>query len=99
MGTIPDPSGEEIIAIGGYYLNPETNRAEVAFAVHDKWQGKGIGTFLFKHLTRIALRYGIKGFTAEVLVQNSPMLKVFQRSRLNGRSRTGGGVVSWEFDF
>ncbi len=99
VGTIPDPSGEEIVAVGGYYLDPETNRAEVAFTVHDRWQRKGIGTFLLKHLTRIAMRYGIKGFTAEVLPQNSAMLKVFQRSELNQRSKTEGGVVSWEFDF
>ena len=81
------------------YLDPEINRAEVALTVHDRWQRKVIGTFLFKHLTRIAMHYGIKGFTAEVLPQNSRMLKVFQRSKLNKRSRTEGGVVSWEFDF
>jgi GNAT superfamily N-acetyltransferase len=99
VGTIPSPSGEEIIAIGRYYLDPRTNQAEVAFTVHDDWQRRGIGTFLFKHLTQIAKRYGIKGFTAEVLGENNAMLKVFNKTRLKKRRSMSGGVVSLEFDF
>jgi acyl-CoA hydrolase/GNAT superfamily N-acetyltransferase len=99
VGTIPDRSGEQIIAVGGYYLDPTTNRAEVAFTVHDNWQRKGIGSFLLKHLTRIAMRYGIKGFSAEVLAENRNMLEVFQQSGLKQRSRTSDGVASLEFDF
>lgn len=98
VGTIPHPSGEEIIAVGRYYLEPLTNRAEVAFTVRDDWQGKGIGTFLFRHLARIAKRYGIKGFTAEVLPENIAMLKVLRRSRFKHRRVSSDGVVSFEID-
>ena len=31
VGTLPEAHGEEIIAVGRYFLNPKTNRAEVAF--------------------------------------------------------------------
>ncbi|MEZ5276646.1 MAG: GNAT family N-acetyltransferase [Opitutaceae bacterium] len=99
VGTIPTPAGEEIIAVGRYFLDPKTNQAEIAFTVRDDWQRKGIGTFLFKHMSRIARRYGIKGFTAEVLSENSAMLNVFNKSRLKKRSHSSGGVVSLEFDF
>ncbi len=99
VGTVPSGTGEEMVAVGRYYLDPLTNQAEVAFTIHDDWQGRGIGSFLFRHLTQIAKRYGIKGFTAEILGENKAMLKVFMRSRLKKRRKASGGVVSIEFDF
>ena len=57
--------------MGSYYLDTKTNLAEVAFVVRDQWQNHGIGTFLLKHLMRIARRNGIRGFTAEVLARTS----------------------------
>ena len=74
VGTLREAHGEEIIAIGGYYLDKKTNRAEVAFIVRDDWQGRGIGTFVMKHLTSVAKRNGIAGFTAEVLDENKACL-------------------------
>ena len=53
--------------VGRYYLDPKTNRAEVAFVVRDRWQNLGVGTFLLSYLTNIAKSHGISGFTAEVL--------------------------------
>ena len=99
VGTIPDPSGDEIVAVGRYYLDPKTNQAEVAFTVHDDWQRRRIGSFLFKHLIQLAKRYGIKGFTAEVLGENKGMQKVFNQSGLRKRTNASGGVISYELDF
>ena len=33
VGTIPETHGDQIIAIGRYYIDPQTNRAEAAFVV------------------------------------------------------------------
>ena len=65
----------------------------------DGWQGKGIGTFLFNHLMKIARRNGIRGFTAEVLSQNRAMQAVFDRSNCKTRSRLAEGVYSYEMIF
>ena len=99
VGTLPEAHGEEIIAIGSYYLDPKTNLAEVAFTVSDKWQNHGIGTFLLRHLMRIARRNGIRGFTAEVLVENKPMQAVINKSNTKVKSKVGTGVISFEMDF
>jgi GNAT superfamily N-acetyltransferase len=99
VGTLPEAHGEEIIAIGGYYLDQKTNRAEVAFIVRDDWQGRGIGTFIMKHLTGIAKRNGIAGFTAEVLAGNKPMQAVLDHSNMKVRRSHGDGVFHYELDF
>lgn len=99
VGTLPEAHGEEIIAVGSYYLDPKTNLAEVAFVVSDQWQNHGIGTFLLKHLMRIARRNGIRGFSAEVLVENKPMQAVINKSNTKVTSKVGSGVVSFEMSF
>ncbi|OGQ95111.1 MAG: 4-hydroxybutyrate CoA-transferase [Deltaproteobacteria bacterium RIFOXYD12_FULL_57_12] len=99
VGTLPEAHGEDIVAVGRYYLNEKTNRAEVAFVVHDRWQNRGIGRFLFRHLTTIAKRNGISGFTAEVLRDNRRMQAIFNASDLKVKSFLEEGVYSFELDF
>ena len=99
VGTIPEACGEEIIAVGGYYLNPGTNRAEVAFIVRDRWQNRGIGTFLLKYLATVARGQGIAGFTAEVLVDNRAMLAVLRKSGFRIRNHLDGRIHSIELEF
>lgn len=99
VGTLPEAFGEDIIAVGRYYLDSKTNRAEVAFLVRDDWQNRGIGSFIFKHLVIIAKRNGIAGFTAEVLRDNKAMQAVFNHSGLKVRSKVNEGVYHFEMDF
>jgi acyl-CoA hydrolase/GNAT superfamily N-acetyltransferase len=99
VATIPEADGEDIVAMGGYYLDPKTNRAEVAFVVQDGWQHKGIGSFLLKHLVTIARRNGIAGFTAEVLRENKSMQFVFESSGLKVESQLHEGVYSYVMNF
>ncbi len=98
VGTVPEAHGEDIIAIGRYYVNPRTNRAELALLVRDDWQGRGIGTFLLKYLITIARRNGVSGFNAEVLRQNRAAQALLQKSGLKMRSTLSEGVYSFELD-
>lgn len=99
VGTLPAAHGDEIIAIGRYYLDAKTNRAEVAFIIRDEWQSHGIGSFLFNHLVTIAKRNGISGFTAEVLRNNKKMQSVFLQSGFKVKSYLEEGVYSFQIDF
>ncbi|UCF06268.1 MAG: GNAT family N-acetyltransferase [bacterium] len=99
VGTLPEAHGEEIIAVGRYYLDPQTNRAEVAFTVRDEWQRRGIGTFLLNYLIILARRHGISGFTAEVLAENRAMQHVLRKADLKTRIKLNDGVYSFEMDF
>ncbi len=99
VATLPEAFGEDIVAIGRYYLNEKTNYAEVAFVVRDDWQNKGIGTFLLRQLTTLAKRNGISGFTAEVLRENRAMQRVFNKSEYETTSTPGESVVSFKVIF
>ncbi len=99
VGTVPEAHGEEIIAVGRYYLNEQTNKAEVAFVIRDGWQNQGLGSFMFRHLIAIAKRNGIAGFTAEVLRDNRRMQAIFNHSGYKVKSRLEEGVYSFEIDF
>jgi GNAT superfamily N-acetyltransferase len=50
--------------------------------VDDAHQGLGIGSALIQHLVAIARAAGLDALHAEVLTENTPMLRVFEKSGL-----------------
>jgi len=72
-------NGRRVIAGGGRYIVVQPGRAEVAFLVVDDYQGQGIGSALTRHLVDLARRSGIEALVAEVLPENTAMLKLFKR--------------------
>jgi acyl-CoA hydrolase/GNAT superfamily N-acetyltransferase len=99
VGYIGEEPDEKIVAVGRWFLDRPTNRAEVAFTVLPDWQKKGIGRFLLNNLIDTAKEKGIRGFTAEVLARNKKMLSVFYNSDYSISSDLEYGVYSLEFDF
>ena len=67
--------------------------AEVAFAVVDEYQGQGIGGALMRHLVAIARDAGLEELVAEVLPDNMPMRKVFEKSGLRCNMNREGPIV------
>jgi acyl-CoA hydrolase/GNAT superfamily N-acetyltransferase len=98
VGTVPGVSGEEIVAIAQYFLDPKTQAAEVAFIVQDEWQQKGMGTFLLDYLTQIAKKRGVKRFYAKVLPHNKAMLMIFHNSGYKVNTEFDGEVYSITYD-
>jgi RimJ/RimL family protein N-acetyltransferase len=88
-----EKGGQKVVAGGGRYIVSEPGRAEVAFTVDDAHQGLGIATRLMRHLVVIARDAGLKELVAEVLPENAPMLRVFERSGLAMTTRRETGVV------
>jgi acyl-CoA hydrolase/GNAT superfamily N-acetyltransferase len=86
-GLFENEGREQIIAIGGYFLNRSTNMAEVSIIIHDYYQNKGIGTFLLQYLTQIAQSRGVSGFTAEILANNTTMLHLLHKCGYSVQSR------------
>ena len=100
--VIVNDNGNEKIIGGGRYMvygaPDQQNHAEIAFAVADEFQGLGLGSLLLKNLIPIARQNGIKKFKAEVLAENSAMLKVFEHSGLPMQQSIDSGVVDVTLD-
>jgi ribosomal protein S18 acetylase RimI-like enzyme len=59
----------------------------MAFVVIDTWQGRGIGSILMRHLVKIASEAGLQELTAEVLPENTAMIKVFGKFGFRAATR------------
>ena len=79
LAVIQGKEKETIIGLGQYELNRDMHTAEAALVVKDQCQNQGVGSELLSYLTYLARRQGLLGFTAEVLVENKPMLLLFEK--------------------
>jgi len=89
---------EEIIAVVSFDREENTDRAEYAAAVEDKWQGKGLGLALTRRLIEAALRRGIRVFTGVVLPENARMLNLLRDLDLPERLRYEDGAEYVEIE-
>lgn len=83
---------ERIIATGSYIARGE-RIAEVAIAVDDAFQGKGLGTVLFERLALLAAHNGFLHLWAVTEADNRPMLAIIERSGFSIRKRVQEGYV------
>ncbi len=96
IGALVPVEGELLpVAVARYVVADENEplSAEIAFAVDDPHQGRGIGTVLLKHLVAIARDAGLLQFTANVLCENTKMLHVFEHSGLPMSSVADEGIM------
>lgn len=73
---LPDGTG---VAIARYVVDPDGRAAEIAVAVVDAHQHRGIGRALLRRLAEIAAARGIATFHATVLAENRAMLALIER--------------------
>ncbi|MGH1587750.1 GNAT family N-acetyltransferase [Methylobacterium phyllosphaerae] len=95
--AVAKEAGEHVIVGGARYVVTQPGQAEVAFTVVDRYQGKGIGAALMRHLIGIAQKSGLTGLIAEVLPDNTPMLTLFERCGLPLNIRRGSDAVHIAF--
>jgi GNAT superfamily N-acetyltransferase len=99
VAMLSEDGREHIIGVGRY-IRTSNERAEVAFSVVDKDQGRGVGTLLLAHLSRIAKCNGITEFEAEVMGDNIHMLDVIRASGVRIQETHASGVMHlvWQID-
>jgi len=90
---------EVVVGVGQYAVIGETNSAEVAVAVGDAYQGRGIGTELLSYLVEIAKRAGLHGLTGDVFADNSRMLHLVNKLGFDESRDTSAGVSSMKISF
>ncbi len=82
----------KIIGEARMIRDERTYFGEVAFLIDDKYQGLGIGTHMLDVLIGRSRDMGLKGLTAEVMADNQPMLKVFEKAGLPMDISTNNGI-------
>jgi len=90
---------EVVVGLGQYGMEEHTHTAEVAFVVRDDHQSQGIGTELLNYITYLGKKQGLLGFTAEVLVENEPMLHLFEKMGFDISRRRDEGVFELNMKF
>jgi len=91
VATVGSGDEETIVGLGGYVRSGAA--ADIAFAVEEDFQRRGIASRLLQQLARIARANGITRFEADVLAENMPMLTVLRRSGLAMGASQREGVV------
>ena len=87
----------EIVGVARYVRQPaDPKRAEVALAVRDEWQGRGVGTALLHLLGRRATENGVGQFTGVCLAGNREMLQLFDELGPTTWHRADGDVTEVE---
>jgi acyl-CoA hydrolase/GNAT superfamily N-acetyltransferase len=92
LATVEKEGQEFVVGLAEYYLDDESLGANVAFTIRDEYQNKGVGTELLQYLVYLAKREGLHSLTAEVLAENKPMMRVFQKLKLPMEVTTSGEV-------
>jgi acetyl coenzyme A synthetase (ADP forming)-like protein len=82
-----------VVAVANYVRLRDVHSAEVAFAVADDFQGKGIATRMLEQLATAAASVGIEEFVAEVMLDNDAMLRVFSDAGFEARRETSLGTA------
>ncbi|MBN1497674.1 MAG: GNAT family N-acetyltransferase [Spirochaetes bacterium] len=90
---------EMVVGIGQYVKWEDRNYADIAFAVRDEYQGRGIGTVLLDYITALAKNEGLQGFTADVLGENKPMLHLFDKMGYHIDKKIEDGVYEYTITF
>lgn len=90
--------GDDIVAVGRFDRLEGQESAEVAFVVADGHQGRGLGSILLEHLAAAARECGLRSFVAEVLAENSQMVRVFRDAGYQVKRSMEEGTLHLEFD-
>ena len=88
------------VAVGRFIrLRTDGAVAEVACTVTDAWQRRGMGTLLMQTLVTAARALGVTTFTATVLAENRPSLRLLHTAgRVTRRETDGCGTVDLDIE-
>ena len=98
IGSVVDEGGEDrIVALANYVRLRDPLSAEVAFAVAEAYQGRGVGTRLLERLATRAANHGIERFIGEVMADNAAMIHVFEGVGFEVARTLAGGELEMTF--
>ena len=99
VATTRRPNGKErIVGVARYDRARGTDVAELAVAVIDEYQRRGLVGQLLAELARVARAHGIRSFSLIVLPENREMLGLLRKMGWIHQAKLNGGVYEISFD-
>ena len=99
VATTHKPGGNErIVGVARYDRASGTDVAEVALAVVDEFQRRGLGRLLLGMISKVARDHGIKTFSLVVLPENQHMLGLLRKLGWIHQAKLVGGLYEITFD-
>jgi len=99
VATTHRPAAKErIVGVARYDRAAHTEMAEVALAVIDEFQRRGLGSVLLSELARVARTHGIRSFQLIVLPENREMLGLLRKMGWIHQAKLAGGVYEISFE-
>jgi RimJ/RimL family protein N-acetyltransferase len=92
------PDGAPIGVARYVRTDPDSDGAEVAVVVADRFQGKGVATALLDRLAARAREEGVHRFTATALATNAEVIELLRRMGPTRVAPSSGGVVEMEIE-
>ncbi len=89
---------ERIVGVARYDRAANTDMAEVAVAVIDEFQRRGLGSVLLAELARVARTHGMRSFQLIVLPENQEMLGLLRKMGWIHQAKVVGGVYEISFE-
>jgi len=99
VATIGPKENRRIIGEGRYIFESGSEFPETAFMVEENYQDRGLGTYLLNYLIGLAKERGVKGFKAEVIHSNIPMLQVLDKVSYVLHKQLSEGIITVSFRF
>lgn len=90
---------EQLVGVGQYAVIGATHTADVAFVIRDDHQELGLGRELLKYLTLLAKKQGLLGFTADVLISNARMMRLFESMGFDVQKHISDGMYEMKMTF
>ena len=87
---VDERANKSIVAVARLMREHSGNSAEIAFLVADKFQRKGLGSYLLKQMLAIAKQEGLGSVHAVVLHENLDMRKLFTQAGFEIRGPDSG---------
>ncbi|MBW1642319.1 MAG: GNAT family N-acetyltransferase [Deltaproteobacteria bacterium] len=92
MAVTGERENEIVVGSSCYFADQTTNIAEVAYMILPEWQGMGLGSALQDRMTEYAKSKGLQGFRADILPENTKMMRLAQQGE-NVSIKPSGGVA------
>ncbi|MHA1727458.1 MAG: GNAT family N-acetyltransferase [Promethearchaeota archaeon] len=80
VGIVGKETSQRIIAVGAYYLEPNTNLVEFSVTIHETYRKQGLGRQILNKIIEMAYERGYSGLCGDVHQNNRAMLHILNTS-------------------